>query len=203
MQIINQLYTLCPCFWMAISDTLEIARYLRSLRWPHFVLLAWSTMNIGSVRDVSELPLKYRPTLAVLDTVSPLSNSILNILQNIRIYTWNPPRQHLSQSFQSYSPWRTSQRPIANTLSKSSIGTVSSRRGTDTNFFDFCSKMATEYKDRFADSIKTLSEQTLKHRLWLSDQWLDTESGKDKDIKMLEYACGPGLISMVSGSPMY
>lgn len=63
--------------------------------------------------------------------------------------------------------------------------------------------MATEYKDRFADSIKTLSEQTLKHRLWLSDQWLDTEFGKDKDIKMLEYACGPGLISMVSGNPMY
>ncbi|KAK5795929.1 hypothetical protein VI817_005214 [Penicillium citrinum] len=56
--------------------------------------------------------------------------------------------------------------------------------------------MATEYKDRFADSMKTLSEQTLKHRFWLSDQWLDTEVGKDKNIKMLEYACGPGVISM-------
>lgn len=46
--------------------------------------------------------------------------------------------------------------------------------------------------------MKTLSEQTLKHRFWLSDQWLDTEVGKDKNIKMLEYACGPGVISMVS-----
>lgn len=58
--------------------------------------------------------------------------------------------------------------------------------------------MATEYKDRFADAMKTLSEQTLKHRLWLSDQWLDTEADKDNDIKILEYACGPGVVSMVS-----
>lgn len=57
--------------------------------------------------------------------------------------------------------------------------------------------MATAYKDRFANVMKTLSEQTLKHRLWLSDRWSDTEAGKDSEIRMLEYACGPGVISMV------
>jgi hypothetical protein len=58
--------------------------------------------------------------------------------------------------------------------------------------------MATEYKDTFANAMKTLSEETLNHRLWLSDRWADTETGKDNDVKMLEYACGPGVISMVS-----
>jgi predicted transcriptional regulator len=57
--------------------------------------------------------------------------------------------------------------------------------------------MATAYKDRFANIMKTLSEQTLKHRSWISDRWTDTEAGKGQEIKMLEYACGPGVISMV------
>ncbi|KAJ5082901.1 hypothetical protein N7532_011944 [Penicillium argentinense] len=56
--------------------------------------------------------------------------------------------------------------------------------------------MAKVYKDRFADAMKTLCDETLKHRLWLSDRWTDTEAGKDGAVKMLEYACGPGIISM-------
>jgi hypothetical protein len=58
--------------------------------------------------------------------------------------------------------------------------------------------MATTYKDSFAQSLKMLSEQTVKHRSWISDRWVDTEAGKRQEIKMLEYACGPGAISMVS-----
>lgn len=60
-------------------------------------------------------------------------------------------------------------------------------------YFD---QMASAYTDRFASFTKILTEETLKHRLWLSDQWTDTEAGKDNEVKMLEYACGPGVISM-------
>ncbi|KAJ5935034.1 hypothetical protein N7466_004581 [Penicillium verhagenii] len=59
-------------------------------------------------------------------------------------------------------------------------------------YFD---QLAVSYQDRFADSMKMLSEQTLQNRLWISDQWKDTVS-QDQDIRMLEYACGPGMISM-------
>lgn len=57
--------------------------------------------------------------------------------------------------------------------------------------------MATAYKDRFANVMKILSDETLKHRSWISHRWVDTEAGKDQEIKMLEYACGPGVVSMV------
>ncbi|KAJ5679752.1 hypothetical protein N7462_007996 [Penicillium macrosclerotiorum] len=60
-------------------------------------------------------------------------------------------------------------------------------------YFD---QMAATYKAEFSEAIKMLSEQTLKHRLWLSDRWVDTDVGKGQDLKMLEYACGPGYISM-------
>ncbi|KAJ5156317.1 hypothetical protein N7492_009120 [Penicillium capsulatum] len=66
---------------------------------------------------------------------------------------------------------------------------------TETNrqYFD---QLATAYKDRFADAIKTVTEQTLSHRTWISDRWTDTEAGRGQGIRMLEYACGPGMISM-------
>ncbi|OKP11259.1 hypothetical protein PENSUB_3281 [Penicillium subrubescens] len=56
--------------------------------------------------------------------------------------------------------------------------------------------MASTYQSKFADSMKIIAEQTLKHRLWLSDRWTDTESGKGQEVKLLEYACGPGVVSM-------
>ena len=34
-------------------------------------------------------------------------------------------------------------------------------------------------------------------RTWVSDTWVDTEAGKGKEIRALEYACGPGHISLV------
>ena len=58
--------------------------------------------------------------------------------------------------------------------------------------------MAATYQSKFADSMKIIAEQTLKHRLWLSDRWTDTEAGKGQEVKLLEYACGPGVVSMVS-----
>ncbi|KAJ5606467.1 hypothetical protein N7510_009248 [Penicillium lagena] len=66
---------------------------------------------------------------------------------------------------------------------------------TETNrkYFD---QMATSYQNRFANAIKTLTEQAQQHRLWLSDRWIDTDAGKGQEIKMLEYACGPGAVSM-------
>ena len=58
--------------------------------------------------------------------------------------------------------------------------------------------MAATYQSKYADSMKIIAEQTLKHRLWLSDRWTDTEAGKGQEVKLLEYACGPGVVSMVS-----
>ncbi|KAJ5659884.1 hypothetical protein N7507_006335 [Penicillium longicatenatum] len=58
-------------------------------------------------------------------------------------------------------------------------------------YFD---KLATTYQNEFADAMKMLSEQTLANRLWISDQWTDTVD--HQGIRMLEYACGPGYISM-------
>ncbi|EEA23809.1 conserved hypothetical protein [Talaromyces marneffei ATCC 18224] len=40
-----------------------------------------------------------------------------------------------------------------------------------------------------------LKEETIGHRLWISSTWTDTAEGKGKDIRLLEYACGPGHIS--------
>lgn len=57
--------------------------------------------------------------------------------------------------------------------------------------------MAKSYKDNFANVVETLSRQTRDRRHWISDNWTDTDAGKGQEIKMLEYACGPGHISMV------
>lgn len=40
--------------------------------------------------------------------------------------------------------------------------------------------------------------QTLEHRQWISDRWTDTEAGQGRELRMLDYACGPGSISLVS-----
>ncbi|KAJ5086913.1 hypothetical protein NUU61_008220 [Penicillium alfredii] len=60
-------------------------------------------------------------------------------------------------------------------------------------YFD---QLATTYQDRFARAVKTITEQTQQHRLWLSDRWTDTAAGQGQEVKMLEYACGPGTVSM-------
>ncbi|RJE17786.1 Methyltransferase domain protein [Aspergillus sclerotialis] len=60
-------------------------------------------------------------------------------------------------------------------------------------YFD---KMASTYKDNFANVVESLSNLTRDRRLWMSDKWTDTEAGKGQEIKMLEYACGPGHVSI-------
>lgn len=61
----------------------------------------------------------------------------------------------------------------------------------------YSSKMAGSYLDGFAQSIELLSREVYNRRLWFSDNWTDTKTGQGKEIKMLEYACGPGVISVV------
>ncbi|KAJ5854744.1 hypothetical protein N7534_007287 [Penicillium rubens] len=60
-------------------------------------------------------------------------------------------------------------------------------------YFD---NLSAVYKDRFADGLRMLSAQTLQRRHWINDRWTDTEAGRGQQIKLLEYACGPGVISM-------
>jgi hypothetical protein len=61
---------------------------------------------------------------------------------------------------------------------------------------EYHSNLAASYKGQFADAQRMLSAETVQHRNWISNRWTDTEAGKDQEIKMLEYACGPGVISM-------
>ncbi|KAJ5217414.1 hypothetical protein N7468_010422 [Penicillium chermesinum] len=60
-------------------------------------------------------------------------------------------------------------------------------------YFD---KQASMYDDRFAGVIQTLSEQTIQRRHWISDRWTDTAAGQGQEIRALDYAAGPGYISM-------
>ncbi|PYI30262.1 S-adenosyl-L-methionine-dependent methyltransferase [Aspergillus indologenus CBS 114.80] len=60
-------------------------------------------------------------------------------------------------------------------------------------YFD---KMASTYNDEFKEFIEKNCTEVLSRRAWISDAWTDTEPGQGREIKMLEYACGPGPISM-------
>ncbi|KAI9369944.1 S-adenosyl-L-methionine-dependent methyltransferase [Aspergillus egyptiacus] len=70
---------------------------------------------------------------------------------------------------------------------------------------------STTYKTDFAKVIQTLTRTILERRLWISNRWTDTypasnpKAGTENEtgdinnsnhIKMLEYACGPGHISL-------
>lgn len=57
--------------------------------------------------------------------------------------------------------------------------------------------MAKSYRDHAAKAVETLSKETRDRRHWISDKWTDTDAGRGQEIKMLEYACGPGYISIV------
>lgn len=59
------------------------------------------------------------------------------------------------------------------------------------------SKTAHDYDKGFEKTISTLKEETLSHRLWISSKWTDTAEGKGKEIRLLEYACGPGHVTRV------
>ncbi|KAL4811174.1 S-adenosyl-L-methionine-dependent methyltransferase [Aspergillus unguis] len=57
-------------------------------------------------------------------------------------------------------------------------------------------KEARTYKSDFSKAMETVTNVVRNERTWISDTWTDTEAGKGKDIKMLEYACGPGHVSL-------
>ncbi|KAL2853772.1 S-adenosyl-L-methionine-dependent methyltransferase [Aspergillus pseudoustus] len=57
-------------------------------------------------------------------------------------------------------------------------------------------KQSRTYKTDFRKGIETLVKVAQTQRTWVSEVWADTEAGKGKTLKMLEYACGPGHISI-------
>ncbi|KAL3491569.1 S-adenosyl-L-methionine-dependent methyltransferase [Aspergillus germanicus] len=57
-------------------------------------------------------------------------------------------------------------------------------------------KKSRTYKSDFAKGVETLVNVAQSQRTWVSNVWTDTEAGKGKDLRMLEYACGPGHISL-------
>ncbi|KAL3461344.1 S-adenosyl-L-methionine-dependent methyltransferase [Aspergillus heterothallicus] len=57
-------------------------------------------------------------------------------------------------------------------------------------------KKSRTYKSDFAKGVESLVNVTQTQRTWVSDVWTDTEAGRGKELKMLEYACGPGHISL-------
>ncbi|EAW06906.1 class I SAM-dependent DNA methyltransferase [Aspergillus clavatus NRRL 1] len=59
-------------------------------------------------------------------------------------------------------------------------------------YFD---KQASSYNGDFRNVLETIYNQVQSRRSWISDIWNDTETGKDPEIKVLEYACGTGAVS--------
>ncbi|KAL4759017.1 class I SAM-dependent methyltransferase [Aspergillus foveolatus] len=57
-------------------------------------------------------------------------------------------------------------------------------------------KQAAVYKSDFEGAVEALVSVVHDQRTWVSDTWVDTEAGKGKEIRALEYACGPGHISL-------
>ncbi|KAK1147653.1 hypothetical protein N8T08_000995 [Aspergillus melleus] len=57
-------------------------------------------------------------------------------------------------------------------------------------------KLSKTYKADFDDALALMYRTVQDRRLWVSDTWTDTDSGKGKEIKVLEYACGPGTVSL-------
>lgn len=60
-----------------------------------------------------------------------------------------------------------------------------------------CSEKAGSYMNDFSGVIQSICNQVENRRFWISDKWTDTEAGKGQELRMLEYACGPGAISAV------
>ncbi|KAL2865526.1 class I SAM-dependent methyltransferase [Aspergillus lucknowensis] len=57
-------------------------------------------------------------------------------------------------------------------------------------------KQARTYQSEFSKAVETLVNVVQGKRTWISDTWTDTDAGKGMDVRMLEYACGPGHISL-------
>ncbi|RAL03796.1 class I SAM-dependent methyltransferase [Aspergillus ibericus CBS 121593] len=57
-------------------------------------------------------------------------------------------------------------------------------------------KLAKSYKTDFQKGLEAICRQVDSRRSWISDIWTNTEAGNGKEIKMMEYACGPGAVSL-------
>lgn len=58
--------------------------------------------------------------------------------------------------------------------------------------------MSTKYEGDFAESLARLESEIKIRRDWLGVNWVDENSGSDRTVKVLDYACGPGTVSRVS-----
>jgi hypothetical protein len=59
------------------------------------------------------------------------------------------------------------------------------------------SKLASSYREEFRQGQELIFNEVQGRRSWISDTWSDTDSGKGRKVRMLEYACGPGAVSAV------
>ncbi|KAK2757698.1 hypothetical protein FQN54_004667 [Arachnomyces sp. PD_36] len=55
--------------------------------------------------------------------------------------------------------------------------------------------MATKYEGDFAESLARLETEVKARRDWLGVNWVDDNTGSDRTVKVLDYACGPGTVS--------
>lgn len=60
-----------------------------------------------------------------------------------------------------------------------------------------CSQKAVSSKVDFGPALELLRNEILDRRLWISDKWTDTEAGKGVGVRLLDYACGTGNLSIV------
>ncbi|PWY88433.1 putative SAM-dependent methyltransferase [Aspergillus heteromorphus CBS 117.55] len=60
-------------------------------------------------------------------------------------------------------------------------------------YFD---NLAKSYKDSFKPVLDGICRNVTARRTWISDTWTDTEAGQGKEIKVLDYACGTGVVSL-------
>ncbi|CRG87794.1 hypothetical protein PISL3812_04815 [Talaromyces islandicus] len=56
-------------------------------------------------------------------------------------------------------------------------------------------KESHKYEIDFEEHIRMLCEETERRRLWISSKWSDTPEGNGQEVKLLDYACGPGYMS--------
>ncbi|PYH91530.1 SAM-dependent methyltransferase [Aspergillus ellipticus CBS 707.79] len=59
----------------------------------------------------------------------------------------------------------------------------------------YFNNLSQSYKNDFKPVLDEICAQVASHRSWIGDTWTDTEAGKGKQIRMLEYACGIGAVS--------
>ncbi|KAF7115805.1 hypothetical protein CNMCM5793_003445 [Aspergillus hiratsukae] len=60
---------------------------------------------------------------------------------------------------------------------------------------DFTELNRQYFREEFRQGQELIFNEVQGRRSWISDTWSDSESGKGRKVRMLEYACGPGAVS--------